>query len=417
MMFHPPAPGVVFNPSDREMVSFFLPKLMTGEGIDELSYLIEFCDLYCIKPDALFDVNKGFLPFVKPNQRFVFTHRQKISQKNANGKRPRRVLDSRAVGDGGFWRSSTGEKPILDEQGEHVIGYVNTLNFYEYKGEKRNPKDATKTSWLMHEYRLPRENFQEWVICKIKDTACSEEDKCVAFWVNELFGNLFLGNKECPSSALMQEAVFSGNLPLLDDGQCRPWVDNYVDGRLQQSENLECQSSILVERSESRVNGFGEMDSNGLVGEGDSLMDQLLDEDPYSEVDQLLGISNNDQISNLDELVIDKSVDELLREYEALIDGDCLKEVDQLHGISNNSESSKPVEPVIVTGKNVDELSGGYEELNHDDSLKEVDQLWGIRNTDENSKLDELFTDKDVDDIHALLAFDHLPPSELPVPI
>ncbi|KAK6228233.1 hypothetical protein QQP08_004784 [Theobroma cacao] len=269
----------------------------------------------------------------------------------------------------------------------------------------------------MHEYCVPGENFQEWVICKIKDTACSEEDKCAVFWVKELFGNLLLGNKECPSSALMQEAVFSGNLPLPDYGQCDPLIDNYVDGRLQQSENLECQSSILVERSESLVNGFGEMDSNGLVGEGYSLMDQLLDEDPFNEVDQLLGISNNDQISNLDELVIDKSVDELVREYKALIDGDCLKEVGQLHGISNNSESSKSVEPVIVTGKNVDELSGGYEELNYDNSFKEVDQLWGISNTDENSKLDELFTVKDVDDIHALLASDHLPQSELPVPI
>ncbi|EOY18693.1 Uncharacterized protein TCM_043195 [Theobroma cacao] len=373
MMFHPPAPGVVFNPSDRVIVSLFLPKLMTGEGIGELSYLIEFCDLYCMKPAALFDVNKGFLPFVKPNQRFVFTYRQKISQKNANGKRPRRVLDSRAAGDGGFWRSSTGEKPILDEQGEHVIGYVNTLNFYEYKGEKRSSKDANKTSWLMHEYRLPGENFQEWVICKIKDTACLEKDECVAFWVKELFGNLLLGNKECPPSALMQEAVFSGNLPLPDDGQCDPLIDNYVDGRLQQSENLECQSSILVEGSESLVNGFGEMESNGLVGEGYSLMDQLRDEDPFNEVDQLLGISNNDQISNLDELVIDKSVDKLLREYEALIDGDCLKELDQLHGISNNNEISKSVEP--VTDSNVDELLGGYEELNDDESFKKLDQL------------------------------------------
>lgn len=45
-----------------------------------------------------------------------------------------------------------------------------------------------------------------------------------------------------------------------------------MDGRLQQSNNPKCQSSTLVEESESLVNGFGQMDSNYLANVGYSLM-------------------------------------------------------------------------------------------------------------------------------------------------
>ena len=61
--------GTVFDPSDQEIVSHYLPKLIEGESMGECQYLIEFYDIYSTKPSLLFDINTGKgLPFMKSNQ-------------------------------------------------------------------------------------------------------------------------------------------------------------------------------------------------------------------------------------------------------------------------------------------------------------------------------------------------------------
>ncbi|XVE85526.1 hypothetical protein DITRI_Ditri17bG0097700 [Diplodiscus trichospermus] len=304
------AAGMVFDPSDKEIVSYYLPKLIAGEAIGEWQYLISFSPVYSTKPSLLFDINNGKnLPFIKSNQRFFFSHRERISQNNENGKRPRRVVEGHQEwqsyqGDenssGGYWKSSTGEKPIYNERQEDIVlGYVNVLNFFEFKNKNKSRKEATKTSWLMHEYRLPGEKFQEWVICKIKDTSRPGHDEYEHIWLDQLFGTILFppSNQdrhhtkqlECQSQATLQEReealVFLNETCLPSDLQVDLLMDTNVDG-----------SSFLHQPESGQiVCGLGQQEPNAMTIHD---MEQIMtkdddEEDPFKEVEQLLGIGNS----------------------------------------------------------------------------------------------------------------------------
>ncbi|KAK8504671.1 hypothetical protein V6N13_009829 [Hibiscus sabdariffa] len=170
-------PGMVFDPNGVEILSLYLPMLIDNGGnvvscLGEFSDLIKVSNVYSCKPEFFFS-NDEPDALGRGDHRFVFSHREKIAQKNSNGKRPRR--DVHGSEGGGFWRSSTGDKSVMDDQGR-VLGFLNVLNFYEYHGNNNNYKkknreeEFKKTNWIMYEYRLNRDNFQEWVICKIKNT-------------------------------------------------------------------------------------------------------------------------------------------------------------------------------------------------------------------------------------------------------
>ncbi|XP_021281906.1 NAC domain-containing protein 37-like [Herrania umbratica] len=298
-------------------------------SLGDLQYVIGFADIYSTKPSVFFDDNNGNgLPFLKSNQRFIFTHRQRISQKNANGKRPRRILESHhydetlgVVDSGGYWRSSTAEKPILDEQ-QREIGFVRTLNFLEFKDEKKSRKDATKTRWLMHEYRLPGDRFQEWVICKIKDTSRSPHDKYSdSIWMKKLFGKLLLPHSDKnhhhqdeyqsqiqPSTVFNNENLQSYEVDqLLDDD-----LFTEVDQLLEIDDNrIQTQSSTIFK------------DGNLSSCEVDQLHEKKIskDDDPFKEVDQLLEINDDNQIADCPF----KEMEQLLR----MNDNDPIADVDE----------------------------------------------------------------------------------------
>ncbi|XP_039057724.1 NAC domain-containing protein 2-like [Hibiscus syriacus] len=141
----------------------------------------------------------------RDDQWFVFFRPERIAQKNFNGKRPRRDVHA-SEGDG-FWRSIASEKPVRDYHGR-VIGFLNVLNFYEYLGRNNDYRKKSrtdgfrKTDWIMYEYRLNRDMFKEWVICKLRrtgwkgdsPTATTEDDE--ADLVQEIdnmisFSNIF----------------------------------------------------------------------------------------------------------------------------------------------------------------------------------------------------------------------------------
>ncbi|KAK6243905.1 hypothetical protein QUC31_010314 [Theobroma cacao] len=335
--------GVVFDPSDRDIVSHYLPMLISGESMSslgDLQYVIGFADIYSTKPSVFFDVNNGNgLPFLKSNQRFIFTHRQRISKKNANGKRPRRILESHhydkklGVGDsGGYWRSSTAEKPILDEQRKE-IGFVRTLNFFEFEDAKKSRKDATKTRWLMHEYRLSGDTFQEWVICKIKDTSGSPHDEYSdSIWEKELFGKLLLPHSD---------------------------------------ENHHHQDEYQSQIQSSTVFNDGNLPSYEV--------DQLLDDDPFKEVDQLLEINDDNQIQTQSFTVFNNGnlpryeVDQLLYAHEKEIskDDDPFKEVDQLLEINDDSQIAD------YPFKEMEQLLG----MNDNDPIADVDEALATMNS------------------------------------
>ncbi|KAK8633367.1 hypothetical protein V6N13_014213 [Hibiscus sabdariffa] len=90
-------PGIVFDRNDVEILFLYLPMLIANGG-NVVAAL-------------------------------AFSHREKIARKNSNRKRPRR--DVQGSKRGGFWKSTTVDKSVVDDHGQ-VLEFLKVLNFYEY---------------------------------------------------------------------------------------------------------------------------------------------------------------------------------------------------------------------------------------------------------------------------------------------
>ncbi|XP_007029590.2 PREDICTED: NAC domain-containing protein 37 [Theobroma cacao] len=193
------SPGYVFDPTDREIVSYYLPRLIAGRGntafLGNLSYFFNVRDVYSRKPSLLFETsNNGEtkpLPFMKGNQRFFFSsRRQRVAETNSDWKSYRRTVQEEGQGEPqGCWKRNSVTQPIFDDQNEEkkILGCVNLLGFFEYRIGENNKKEDIKSNWIMYEYYLLADRFQDWVICKIKDKNRSEEDEFDARLLHRLF--------------------------------------------------------------------------------------------------------------------------------------------------------------------------------------------------------------------------------------
>ncbi|KAG6732287.1 hypothetical protein I3842_01G169500 [Carya illinoinensis] len=80
------------------------------------------------------------------------------------------------------WKANTGDMEIKDSE-DHLVGYMKSLTFFKCKNKERIRKEATKTDWTMHEYRLASDSqstvithalllfplyFQSWTLCRIR---------------------------------------------------------------------------------------------------------------------------------------------------------------------------------------------------------------------------------------------------------
>ncbi|XVF23485.1 hypothetical protein REPUB_Repub13aG0042800 [Reevesia pubescens] len=176
--------GMVFDPSDAEIVSEYLPKLISTGGdvvrlLGDLSYFFKVCDVYSFKPCLLFRNDQVLLPFMKGNQRFVFSHRQKIAQKNCNGKRPRRILQG------------------LSEDDHHQLGLEyqtsSTTNLVEQHG-LMGEAEAAKTVW---NYNI-EENGELQLL------SCSPNNMMETTTLQQQHHN----NKELEETAIYEQALF-----------------------------------------------------------------------------------------------------------------------------------------------------------------------------------------------------------------
>jgi hypothetical protein len=94
--------------------------------------------------DALLDEIKHVAPpgpaTGKYSEWYFFSPRDR---KYPNGIRPNRAAGS------GYWKATGTDKPIHDGATGQGVGVKKALVFY-----KGRPPKGTKTSWIMHEYRL-----------------------------------------------------------------------------------------------------------------------------------------------------------------------------------------------------------------------------------------------------------------------
>uniref|UniRef100_A0A0E0JD39 NAC domain-containing protein n=1 Tax=Oryza punctata TaxID=4537 RepID=A0A0E0JD39_ORYPU len=152
--------GFRFHPTDEELLLHYLRKRAAAAPCP--APVIAEVDIYKFNPwelpaMAVFGESDGEWYFFSPRDR-----------KYPNGVRPNRAAAS------GYWKATGTDKPISD--GQTLLGVKKALVFY-----RGRPPRGTKTSWIMHEYRLADAisinskqasssgsmRLDEWVLCRI----------------------------------------------------------------------------------------------------------------------------------------------------------------------------------------------------------------------------------------------------------
>ncbi|XP_024398320.1 uncharacterized protein [Physcomitrium patens] len=128
-------PGFRFQPTDEELVGFYLKNMVTGNRTEV--ELINVLDLYRYDPWEL----PAMAAMQGEREWLFFCPRDK---KYPNGARPNRVTTS------GYWKATGTDRPVRRAHDSRCIGLKKTLVFYTGKAPK-----GLKTEWIMNEYRLP----------------------------------------------------------------------------------------------------------------------------------------------------------------------------------------------------------------------------------------------------------------------
>lgn len=130
-------PGFRFHPTDEELLLHYLGKRAAAAPCP--APVIAEVDIYKYNPwelpaMAVFGESDGEWYFFSPRDR-----------KYPNGVRPNRAAGS------GYWKATGTDKPISisETQQTVLLGVKKALVFY-----RGRPPKGTKTSWIMHEYRL-----------------------------------------------------------------------------------------------------------------------------------------------------------------------------------------------------------------------------------------------------------------------
>ncbi|CAM6023892.1 unnamed protein product [Sphagnum balticum] len=146
--------GIRFHPTDEELVGHYLPNKVAAKPID--LDLIRDLDLYKLEPWDLDDLCKVQADDSNQKQTDYYFFSRK--DKYATGNRAKRATPA------GFWKASGVDKPIHNKL-QQLIGMRKTLVFYQGRGPR-----ATKTEWIMHEFRLDDGLANEdggWVVCRV----------------------------------------------------------------------------------------------------------------------------------------------------------------------------------------------------------------------------------------------------------
>ncbi|KAK2364414.1 hypothetical protein P8452_67378 [Trifolium repens] len=131
------APGYRFYPTEEELISFYLHKMLEGENQYLIRTVIPVVNIYDYNPSQLPQIS-GEASMIDKEQWFFFIPRQ---ESEVRGGRPRRLTTT------GYWKA-TGSPNHVYSSDNRVIGMKRTMVFYS--GRAPNGK---KTDWKMNEYK------------------------------------------------------------------------------------------------------------------------------------------------------------------------------------------------------------------------------------------------------------------------
>ncbi|XP_042479802.1 NAC domain-containing protein 83-like [Macadamia integrifolia] len=147
--------GFRFSPSNKQLLLHYLTNRLSGRNLS--SNEVKDFDVYTKEPWLLPGANKKecvyfFVPWRK-------TSKDSCKAERSAGK--------------GFWRASTGDKDVRDNQ-KKLIGYLKQLTYHiNYNDNNNNNQQqesnnikSKKMDWIMHEYKLTKS--PEMTLCRIK---------------------------------------------------------------------------------------------------------------------------------------------------------------------------------------------------------------------------------------------------------
>ncbi|XP_050366240.1 NAC domain-containing protein 82-like [Argentina anserina] len=133
-------PGFRFNPTDVELVQYYLKRKIMGKKV-HVKVVAE-VDIYKWEPWDLPDQSdwrSGDLKW------YFFCPREK---KYASGARMKRATDR------GYWKTTGKDRSVL--YNSEVVGWIKTLIFHTGRAPK-----GERTDWVLHEYRLEDKNLAD----------------------------------------------------------------------------------------------------------------------------------------------------------------------------------------------------------------------------------------------------------------
>ncbi|KAK7841057.1 NAC domain-containing protein 96 [Quercus suber] len=136
--------GFKFDPSDQELLSYFLYNKVTGKSLDFYRGFISDFDLYGPnQPDQIWDLFGG--SFLRQDEDlFFFTTLSFKGKGKAKGSRGSRI--SRTISSGGTW-SNEGSKVIYDAHSSLPIGIKRWFHY-------ENSQSPQNGCWIMYEFTL-----------------------------------------------------------------------------------------------------------------------------------------------------------------------------------------------------------------------------------------------------------------------
>ncbi|KAH9648240.1 NAC transcription factor 32 [Citrus sinensis] len=179
-----------FCPTDEELVTLYLKNLVLDQPLPTNNFIID--DVHVLGPQYLSAI------FQKQEEKimYFFTWPSYIGN-----------CRSRVAGNG-YWKDTEGDDIKIGTK-ENPIGYKKTLiyyqfegnysgegarmpPFYQFQGNYNHSKDAKKTSWIMHEYRINDQHNlplactqneayliknNKWLLCKIYNQEVEIENR------------------------------------------------------------------------------------------------------------------------------------------------------------------------------------------------------------------------------------------------
>ncbi|KAJ4706779.1 putative NAC domain-containing protein [Melia azedarach] len=200
--------GFKFQPSDEQLVGYYLFNKISGNPIPYIDQIIRDIDLYDTKEPWEIWESFGGLTLEGDEDLYFFTQ---LKKKGVNGSRIDRKVGS------GAWQGEDSANDVRSRKYNRVIG---SKKRFRYENNKHSKQHGC---WIMHEYSLdsclfPRNHHNQYVLCRIR-----KNDQAA------------VGGKKRSRKKRKSDEQVKGNLGLVEDHQ---YKQQFTPSKLPQTRRI-----------------------------------------------------------------------------------------------------------------------------------------------------------------------------------